>query len=101
MTAFRGAPNVLAYESASSTPEFRPTVFFDVTKYMYAKLEAAKLHVTQNGRSYMDECALYTFSAFRGFQAGCRYAEAFEAVRWVVSPGSFNAWNARHGVLQM
>lgn len=85
-TAFRHAPRIFAYESPSSTGEFHPTTYVDITAYKDTKWEALCKHDTQISleRPYMEYEAMVSLSRYRGMQAKVHAAEAFETVKNVL-----------------
>ena len=81
--AARRTQRVLCYESPTSL-RFSPTHFVDVGGLVEAKLGLIRAHLSQvmkNG--LVDLEAVEAQARFRGFQARVRYAEAFEATRFV------------------
>lgn len=75
--ACRRAPQLLAYETPSSYPNFVPTVFERVDDYMELKVEALKLHASQAERQYMNEDMVRSAAHFRGVQVELGRAEGF------------------------
>ena len=81
--AARMTQRVLCYESPTSLG-FSPTHFVDVGGLVEAKLGLVRAHLSQvmkNG--LVDLEAVEAQARFRGFQARVRYAEAFEATRFL------------------
>lgn len=81
--AGRKMKNVLFYESPSTRASFSPNYFVDISDYIQKKIEALKMHKTQNRKPYMDEEVIKAKARYRGFQAKVRYAEGFVVYRWV------------------
>ena len=77
VVACRRAPQILAYETPSSYPNFVPTVFEQVGDYMERKVEALKLHQSQAERQYMNEDMVRSAAHFRGVQVELGRAEGF------------------------
>jgi LmbE family N-acetylglucosaminyl deacetylase len=75
--ACRRAPQILAYETPSSYPNFVPTVFERVDEFMELKVEALKLHQSQADRQYMNEDMVRSAAHFRGVQVELGRAEGF------------------------
>ncbi|NLF30378.1 MAG: PIG-L family deacetylase [Planctomycetes bacterium] len=73
---------IVYYESALScqVSQFHPDVYVDVTDVWDEKLRAVRCHDCQN---VGDELAAFTTQqcVFRGWESGCRYAEAFKTTR--------------------
>jgi len=79
----RYVPNVLAYETPSSTA-FDPTLFMDIQSTMERKIRALEAHASQVDRTHVKlnivEIARAT-AHFRGVQGKLSCAEAFMPVR--------------------
>lgn len=83
LAAARRSQRALLYEAPTSQG-FNPTVFVDVAGLVEAKLDLLRAHVSQvlkNG--LVDLEAVEAQARYRGFQARARYAEAFQAERFV------------------
>ncbi len=81
LSAFRKVPLLLSYESPSTTPNFIPSVFFDITNFMDKKEKILEYHQTQKQKDYMDWKAMMDLASFRGRQANVQQAEAFQSLR--------------------
>lgn len=81
LSACRKVPTLLAYETASIMPDFKPNFFVDISNYTSVKKQAIQKHTSQAKRDYMDFAAVENLSFFRGRQIGVRNAEAFEVIR--------------------
>jgi LmbE family N-acetylglucosaminyl deacetylase len=77
LVACRRVPQILAYETPSSYPNFIPTVFEAVGDLMELKVEALKLHRSQAERLYMNEDMIRSAAHFRGVQVELGRAEGF------------------------
>ena len=77
VVACRRVPQILAYETPSSYPNFIPTVFEAVGDLMELKVEALKLHRSQAERLYMNEDMIRSAAHFRGVQVELGRAEGF------------------------
>ena len=83
LSACRRLSRVLLYESPTSQG-FTPDVYVDSAGAVEAKADLVRAHVSQvlkNG--LVDLEALEALARYRGFQARVRYAEAFEADRFL------------------
>jgi len=83
LAAARRSQRALLYEAPTSQG-FNPTVFVDVAGLVEPKLNLLRAHVSQvlkNG--LVDLEAVEAQARYRGFQARARYAEAFQAERFV------------------
>lgn len=85
LRAARRHPSVLCYESPSSTREFDPSFFVDLSEYVNVKVHAVEQHKDQLKKPYMGSEHVRSIAAFRGSQAKMRFAEGFEIVRLVDS----------------
>ena len=84
---------VLSYETLSEThwnvpgieSIFAPEMFFDISDYFHIKksaLESYQSQIKNNDSRSAEACE--SLARFRGSQNGCKYAEAFKVVRFVV-----------------
>ncbi len=74
---------ILCYESPSTTQDFHPNYFIDVSPYVDVKLKAIREHWDQRNKPYMKPELVRGRLAFRGGQAKVDYAEGFEIARMV------------------
>lgn len=76
---------ILGYELIWNNLSFDSTSFVCLEeRHIQAKCDALKEYKSQKGRDYMSENFIYSLAKVRGVQIGCKYAESFEVVRWVV-----------------
>lgn len=88
LSAARRLSRVLCYESPTSLG-FSPTLYVDVAGLVEDKLDLVRCHVSQvlkNG--LVDLEAVEAQARYRGFSGRLKYAEAFEAQRFLWAPGS-------------
>lgn len=85
LVAVRLVDEVYLYQAPSTTMDFRPTVYFDVTEYIKKKVEAVKIHSSQWGKTYMADRAVEWLAEYRAFDIfrNDRFMEAFEPLRIV------------------
>jgi LmbE family N-acetylglucosaminyl deacetylase len=83
MSAFRNAPQMLAYETPRVTHSFSPTYFVDITNCVNDKWTALKCHYSQKTKRYITYESMVNLASFRGSQVSLPAAEAFEVVRYV------------------
>ena len=82
--AARGVPNVYAYQSPSSTVEFRPQRFVDITAYMDEKLALIGLHASQaQRRANLQPDLIVATARYWGRYAGYCLAEPLAVLRQV------------------
>jgi LmbE family N-acetylglucosaminyl deacetylase len=82
LVAARGVPNVYCYQSPSSTVEFRPNHFVDITEYMRIKLQAISAYQSQVDRmaALLDDVTVAN-ARYWGRYAGHVLAEPMRVVR--------------------
>jgi LmbE family N-acetylglucosaminyl deacetylase/tetratricopeptide (TPR) repeat protein len=81
--AARAVPTVLCYEDVSTTNQFTPDLYVDITGYIEDHLKACAFHRTQEHRTYMDAHVLQGRAAHRGMQIGVHFALAFRTVQLI------------------
>lgn len=82
LVAARGVPNVYCYQSPSSTVEFRPNRFVDITEYIKPKLQAIAAYKSQVQRmESLQEDVIITTARYWGRFAGYVLAEPMRIVR--------------------
>lgn len=86
IVATRLVDQVYIYQSPSSTINFRPIYYIDITDYLDLKIQAVKLHSSQNTKTYMAERAVKWLAEYRAFDVfrNDRSFEAFEVFRSVI-----------------
>jgi N-acetylglucosamine malate deacetylase 1 len=79
------APSIFYWDTAAGVG-FNPEVYVDISEVYETKIEALSKHKSQSAwmdefqpGGFLDHCRI--LSEFRGLQTGCRYAEAFQALR--------------------
>jgi LmbE family N-acetylglucosaminyl deacetylase len=82
--ACRKVPQILGYETPSSYPNFLPTVFEPIGPWLELKVEALKVHASQEHRLYMDEEKVRAAAHFRGAQVDLGPSEGFIAYKMVL-----------------
>jgi LmbE family N-acetylglucosaminyl deacetylase len=83
LAAARRASRVLCYESPTSV-SFTPQVYVDVGPFLEDKLRSIRAHTSQVLKNHLvDLGAMEAQARYRGFRARIRFAEAFEAPRFV------------------
>jgi LmbE family N-acetylglucosaminyl deacetylase len=87
ISAGRYYNSILMYEpmmpSGRSYVAFRPQIYVDITSCIEQKLEALRRHSSQFAKYGEDWiAAIESRCRLRGFEIGCKYAEAFEAARF-------------------
>lgn len=84
LRAFKNT-TILGYELLWNNLQFGTQTFIKLDrKHIKKKIEALKCYRSQEGRDYISEDFITSHAVTRGVQIGCKYAEAFEVVRWVI-----------------
>ena len=84
LRAFKNS-SVLAYEIPWNNLNFQTTLFVSLEeRHVNQKLKALASYESQSHRPYMNSEFLKSQLIFRGTQAGAKFAEAFEVLRWNV-----------------
>ncbi|HEY6002462.1 MAG TPA: tetratricopeptide repeat protein, partial [Anaeromyxobacter sp.] len=81
--AARAVPTVLGYEDVSTSKDFDPNYFVDITAYVEEHLRAISFHRSQSDRTYMDPDVIRGRAAHRGMQIGTSFAMAFRTLNLV------------------
>ena len=82
--ACRPVPEILAYETPSSYPNFIPTLFELVDDFIEQKVAALKIHASQGDRLYMQEEKIRSAAHFRGVQVDLGQSEGFIPCKMVL-----------------
>jgi len=84
LRAFKQA-SILGYELPGNNLTFSTTAFVYLEeKHIVKKLEAFKKYKSQFHRPYANDEFIRSLARTRGVQIGTHYAEAFEAIRWII-----------------
>ena len=73
--------SIFLYETPSTTIEFRPVAYNDISEVFECKLKCVELYISQNKKEYMEKEATIGLAKLRGRTIGVEYAEAFEVAR--------------------
>ena len=77
---------MLGYEVPWNNLEFKTSAFIELSERdVKAKVNALGKYESQKHRSYANEEFIRALALTRGIQSGCRYAETFEVVRWIIN----------------
>ena len=74
---------MLCYEDVSTSQDFDPNYFVDITAYVEDHLRAVAFHRSQARRTYMDPDVIRGRAAHRGMQIGTSFAMAFRTLNVV------------------
>lgn len=76
---------VLGYELPWNNLQFTSTALISLERrHVERKIEAVQQYKSQTHRSYTQAEFFESLARVRGQQAGSRYAEAFEVIRWLI-----------------
>lgn len=73
--------SIFFYETPTTTIEFRPALYVDITGVFDKKIECIRQYFSQQGKEYMEEQAIFGLAKYRGYSLRVEYAEAFEVGR--------------------
>ena len=73
--------SIFLYETPSTTIEFRPVAYNDLSDVFEHKLKCIEHYVSQNSKEYMEKEAIIGLAKTRGHTMGVEFAEAFEVAR--------------------
>ncbi len=80
----RSVPQVLSYETPSSYPNFRPTIYEQIGQDLETKVRALRCHESQGDRLYMQEDKIRAAAHFRGVQVDLGPSEGFIPYKMVL-----------------
>ena len=84
LSASRNMKNsILCYEAPSTTLEFTPIAFNNISKTFESKIECINQFISQEKKDYVERQAIVNLAKFRGKVINVEYAEAFEVVRLI------------------
>jgi LmbE family N-acetylglucosaminyl deacetylase len=84
IVAARETPNIYCYQSPSSTLDFRPNYFIDISSHIERKLALIAFHQSQTSkRANLDRDLIVATARFWGRYAGYCLAEPMEIIRQV------------------
>jgi LmbE family N-acetylglucosaminyl deacetylase len=86
MVACRTIKEIYAYETPSTSRNFTPNFFVDITEHIDLKLKAVKIHSSQGGKGYMADRAVKGLAEYRAFDIllNDRYVEGFDIIKLVM-----------------
>lgn len=78
----RSVPNVNCYQSPSSTVDFKPSLFIDISHHIKAKLRALGCYRSQfEIRPYLEKSFIYATAKYWGRHANYHLAEPYEIIK--------------------
>jgi len=84
LSAARHCNKILLYEIPKPLKEFFPQVFVDIEKTFEVKKKALHIFGRESESFWLAANAIEHLALLRGFQAGVRFAEAFEVGRFIL-----------------
>lgn len=73
--------SIFLYETPSTTIEFRPVAYNDISEMFEHKLKCIEQYVSQNDKEYLEKEAIIGLAKVRGRTIGVEFAEAYEVAR--------------------
>jgi len=84
LRAFKNC-SILGYEMPWNNVSFNTRSFIKLDeKYVQKKIDSLLEYKSQGHRTYLNEDFIRSLATIRGVQIGCKYAEAFEVIRWII-----------------
>lgn len=84
LSASRNMKNsILCFETPSTTFEFKPIAFNNISESFDLKMKCINQFVSQEKKDYVEREAIVNLAKFRGKTIDVEYAEAFEVVRLI------------------
>lgn len=84
LSASRNMKNsIFCYEAPSTSLEFIPNAFIDISETFESKIECINQFASQEQKDYVERQAIVNLAKFRGKVINVEYAEAFEVVRLI------------------
>jgi len=75
--------SIMCYEAPSTTLEFTPNAFKNISVTFESKMECINQFVSQEKKDYVERQAIVNLAKFRGKIINVEYAEAFEVLRLI------------------
>ena len=77
--------SLLGYEMPQNNLSFQTNLFVRVSGLdIHIKVQSLRCYESQKHRPYITEEFIRSLALVRGMQAGCKYAEAYEVIRWMI-----------------
>lgn len=77
--------SILGYEMPWNNVSFNTRSFIKLDDaYIQKKVDCLLEYKSQAHRTYLNENFIRSLATVRGVQIGCKYAEAFEVIRWIM-----------------
>lgn len=84
LRAFKNC-SILGYEMPWNNVSFNTRSFIKLEeKHIQKKVESLLEYKSQEHRTYLNEDFIRSLATIRGVQIGCKFAEAFEVIRWII-----------------
>jgi LmbE family N-acetylglucosaminyl deacetylase len=86
LVACRSVNEVYAYETPSTSRNFVPNFFVDISDYIDLKVKAVQIHSSQGGKGYMADRAVRGLAEYRAFDIllNDKYVEGFDIIKLVM-----------------
>jgi len=84
LRAFKNC-SILGYEMPWNNVSFNTRSFLKLEdEHIQKKIDCLLEYKSQAHRTYLNENFIRSLATVRGVQIGCKYAEAFEVIRWIM-----------------
>ncbi len=84
LRAFKNC-SILGYEMPWNNVTFNTRSFIKLEdEFIQKKIESLHQYKSQEHRTYINDDFIRSLATIRGVQIGCKYAEAFEVIRWII-----------------
>ncbi len=86
LVACRSVNEVYAYETPSTSRNFVPNFFVDISDFIDLKVKAVRIHSSQGGKGYMADRAVRGLAEYRAFDIllNDKYVEGFDIIKLVM-----------------
>ena|SRR5438552_3158138 len=86
LVACRSVNELYAYETPSTSRNFVPNFFVDISYYIDLKIQAVKIHSSQGGKGYMADRAVRGLAEYRAFDIllNDKYVEGFDIIKLIL-----------------
>ncbi len=81
MVASRGVPTVYCYQSPSTTIQFQPSLFVDISNHISGKIHMISMYETQAQRAYLQENIIRSTARYWGRFSNFKDIEPLEVMR--------------------
>lgn len=86
LVACRSVNELYAYETPSTSRNFVPNFFVDISDFIDLKVQAVQIHSSQGGKGYMADRAVRGLAEYRAFDIllNDKYVEGFDLIKLIM-----------------